>query len=489
MDITDYRDKIVQKGITLILEQLTEHRFLESSFGFPHGRSAHDALYYIRKKIHSGMWAIEGDISKCFDRFNHKRIVSVIRKKYVTLQVFTDLLYKALKSNIVVLNHSLIHKTSTTESSLLNSLLYNIYLHELDLFITEGKELAIFRNKTKATTNPEFISRIKLTKAELNVAKVIKREKSKKKYWKHLQQLRVTKLKALNKENILRVKHKGLNIHIAYVRHINDFIIFVWGTKNDCIEIRKRVKNFLKSNLELNLNLDKTHITHLKKNKANFLGFQLWQSPTKLYSTKKNVNVVIDRNRINSKLKRASMQTPRLRITFSMKSILRKLVDKGLVCYKTDKFFPTSYKSVLQYDIPNIVNYLALIFRSLANYYSQANNWYNAKSLYNYFGKFCTAMTIAHKTKSKVSKVFKKYGDKLEIKDGSNKKIASYGVLTNRSFKKNLTEYRNGLTVTNNIENLLMQHLNVVKNKIITEPNVIYSAPAEIHHIKNVHKV
>ena len=34
------------------------------------------------------MWAIEGDISKCFDRFDHKALVSIIRKKYITQQVF-----------------------------------------------------------------------------------------------------------------------------------------------------------------------------------------------------------------------------------------------------------------------------------------------------------------------------------------------------------------------------------------------------------------
>lgn len=107
-------DKIVQKGMAVILEELSEHWFLDCSFGFRRGRSCHDAIMYIKRKVPSGMWVIEGDISKCFDRFNHKRIVSLIRKKYVSHQVFIDLLYKALKTKIISINSSFINKIGTS---------------------------------------------------------------------------------------------------------------------------------------------------------------------------------------------------------------------------------------------------------------------------------------------------------------------------------------------------------------------------------------
>jgi len=45
--------------------------------------------------------------------------------------------------------------------------------------------------------------------------------------------------------------------------------------KNDCLEIKNIISNFLKSNLELNLSNEKTHITFLKKDKAKFLGFEI----------------------------------------------------------------------------------------------------------------------------------------------------------------------------------------------------------------------
>ncbi|MGL5134430.1 MAG: cbb3-type cytochrome c oxidase subunit I [Planktothrix sp.] len=110
LGIADFRDKIVQKGMAVILEELSEHRFDDCSFGSRRGRSAHNALTFIKKKVPSGMWAIEGDIRKCFDRFNHKRLVSLVKKKYVSEQVFIDLLYKALRAKIVSINSSFVIK-------------------------------------------------------------------------------------------------------------------------------------------------------------------------------------------------------------------------------------------------------------------------------------------------------------------------------------------------------------------------------------------
>jgi len=55
LGIANSRDKIVQKGMAVILEQLSEHRLYECSFGSRRGRSTHDALGYIKKKVPSGM--------------------------------------------------------------------------------------------------------------------------------------------------------------------------------------------------------------------------------------------------------------------------------------------------------------------------------------------------------------------------------------------------------------------------------------------------
>jgi len=469
LGIADSRDKIVQKGLAVILEELSEHRFLDCSFGFRRGRSCHDAIAFVKRKVPSGMWAIEGDISKCFDRFNHKRLVSLIRKKYVSHQVFIDLLYKALKTKIISINSSFINKLGTPQGSVVSPILCNIYLHELDIFINENVTLNKFRSGKAATTNPKFKAFLSVTKEEALEAENIRKSKGKLKYWKFLHKLRVSKLKLAEENSIPRTIFKGTNRRISYVRYADDFIIFVWGTKSDCLEIKKLVKNFLKSNLDLDLSDEKSRITFLKKEKANFLGFQIWQSPSKLPSKKSDVNPLgkLDRVKMSSKFRGATMQIPRIRITFSMNDVLRKLVDRGLVRYKAGKFFPTSFKSALQYDIANIVLYNKAIFRGLANYYGFAHNWYDAKTLYNYYGLYCTAMTIAHKTKSKVPKIFKKYEPELTIRDNNNKIIASYGFLSNSKFKKNVKSSHVSFSVITSIEQLLLANLKIAKQHLI----------------------
>ena len=143
----------------------------------------------------------------------------------------------------------------------------------------------------------------------------------------------------------------------------------------------------------------------------------------------------------NLKIQGVVLQAPKLRITFCMGRVLQKLVDKGFVRYKAGNFFPVSYKPVLQYDIAYIIQYLKTIFRCLSSYYGHSSNWYDAKTLYNYFGKFCVAMTIAHKTKSKASKVFKKYGNDLKVIGAKGKIIVRYGSLSNVDFNKNYSHY------------------------------------------------
>lgn len=469
LGIADSRDKIVQKGIAVILEELSEHRFLDCSFGFRRGRSCHDAIAYVKRKVPSGNWAMKGDISKCFDRFNHKRLVYLIRKKYVSHQVFIDLIYKALKTKIISISSSFINKIGTPQGSVVSPILCNIYLHELDIFINESETLDKFRSAKSATANPKFKALLSVSKEEDEKAESIKKSKGKLKYWKFLHKLRISKLKLAEKNNIQRVVFKVRNRRIAYVRYADDFIVFVWGTKNDCLEIKKLIKNFLKGDLDLNLSEEKFHLILLKKEKANFLGFQIWQSTTKLLSKKADINPYgkIDRVKINSKFRGASMQIPRTRITFSMNDVLRKLVDKGFVRYKAGKFFPTSYKSVLQYDIANIVSYNKAVFRGLANYYGFAHNWYDAKTLYNYFGRYCTAMTISHKTKSKVPKVFKKYGPELTTTDSNNKVIASFDVLSNAKFKRNVRKSYVSFSHVTDIEQLLLANLRVAKQHLI----------------------
>lgn len=96
------RDKIVQEVIRMILETVFEPIFSQHSHGFRPNRSCHTALRQVKTQfgaasfyLSSPLWAPSGpplgDISKCFDSFNHHILMKIIEDKIKDRQ-FTALI-------------------------------------------------------------------------------------------------------------------------------------------------------------------------------------------------------------------------------------------------------------------------------------------------------------------------------------------------------------------------------------------------------------
>ena len=62
------RDRVVQAAAKAVLEPIFEADFLDCSFGFRPGRSAHQALEAIRVEVNRGRcWVVDADIASFFD--------------------------------------------------------------------------------------------------------------------------------------------------------------------------------------------------------------------------------------------------------------------------------------------------------------------------------------------------------------------------------------------------------------------------------------
>lgn len=79
---------------------------------------------------------------------------------------------------------------------------------------------------------------MKVFEQEILQGDYVWKTKGKLKMWEYYQKLRIYKFKSVEKLNIKKVYYK-VNYEIAYVRYIDDFIIFVWGNKKDCSIIKK----------------------------------------------------------------------------------------------------------------------------------------------------------------------------------------------------------------------------------------------------------
>jgi len=69
LGIPTLEDKILQRAVVMLLEPIYEQDFLDCSYGFRPGRSAHQALEALRQQVMAlgGCWLVEVDIRKFFD--------------------------------------------------------------------------------------------------------------------------------------------------------------------------------------------------------------------------------------------------------------------------------------------------------------------------------------------------------------------------------------------------------------------------------------
>jgi group II intron reverse transcriptase/maturase len=136
LGIPTFEDKVLQRAVAMVLEAVYEQDFLDCSYGFRPGRSAHQALDDLQNQLFKmgGGWVLEVDFRKYFDTLDHARLREVLSQR-VTDGVLLRLIGKWL--NAGVLEDGELHhpSTGTPQGGVISPLLANIFLHSvLDLW-------------------------------------------------------------------------------------------------------------------------------------------------------------------------------------------------------------------------------------------------------------------------------------------------------------------------------------------------------------------
>nr|ACM51426.1 putative maturase/reverse transcriptase [Caulerpa filiformis] len=136
----DIQGKIVQEIVRRILEAIFEPVFLDVSHGFRPGKSCHSALSQIEKRFQGMYWIIEGDITGCYDNIPHSTLVNILRKR-IRDERFISLIWKFLRAGYLYSGKIITHPTliGTPRGSIISPLLANIYLNELDRWVSDLK--------------------------------------------------------------------------------------------------------------------------------------------------------------------------------------------------------------------------------------------------------------------------------------------------------------------------------------------------------------
>lgn len=137
LGIPAVRDRVVQAALKRILEPIFEEKFMDCSYGFRPGKSAHMAIEKIRKDLMDGyVYVIDADLKSYFDTIPHDRLIEAVREEVVDGTVIR-LLQGFLKSGVLENGSFYMNEKGSPQGGVISPLLANIYLHPLDELMTE----------------------------------------------------------------------------------------------------------------------------------------------------------------------------------------------------------------------------------------------------------------------------------------------------------------------------------------------------------------
>ena len=138
LGIPSYEDKLVQYVMADLLNEIYEPRFLDCSFGFRPGRSAHDVVRFINQAIGTKHvnYVLEADIKGFFDNLDQKWLVKFLEHD-IADKNFIRYIVRFLKAGVMEGTELQESDKGTPQGGLISPVLANVYLHYvLDLWMT-----------------------------------------------------------------------------------------------------------------------------------------------------------------------------------------------------------------------------------------------------------------------------------------------------------------------------------------------------------------
>jgi group II intron reverse transcriptase/maturase len=132
LGIPTFEDKVLQRAVVMVLEPLYEQDFLDCSYGFRPGRSAHQALdaLWHQTMAMGGGWILDVDIRKFFDTIDHKHLWDFLKRR-VRDGVLLRLIGQWLRAGVLedgCLRHP---ETGSPQGGVVSPLLSNVFLHHV----------------------------------------------------------------------------------------------------------------------------------------------------------------------------------------------------------------------------------------------------------------------------------------------------------------------------------------------------------------------
>jgi group II intron reverse transcriptase/maturase len=380
-----WSDKLLAEVVRLILNAYYDVQFSNHSHGFREERGCHTALRDIYHTWGGATWFIEADLADCFGSLNHELLLSTLAEKIHDGR-FLKLIKGLLKAGY--LEDWQFHQTlsGVPQGSICSPILSNLLLHKLDSYV-ETTLIPHYTRGSKRKLNKAYVQRMTRAHSLMRQGQI-----------KAALQLRkqAQRLPSVDPRDPAYRRLK-------YCRYADDFVLAFTGPKAEAEASKHQLSRFLREELKLTLSEEKTLITHARSQDARFLGYEvtILQKDTKQSWTKAGFK----RRSINGHI---GLRVPRT-----------VLLDK---CRRyTRRGKPTHRMELTRESDFTIISTYQSEYRGVVEYYRLAYNLHTLHRL-RWIMEQSLAKTLAHKHRTTVSKIYRKYQTDLVV-EGKTYKV------------------------------------------------------------------
>jgi group II intron reverse transcriptase/maturase len=130
LGIPTFEDKVLQRAVVMVLEAIYEQDFLDCSYGFRPGRSAHQALDAVWQQTTGmgGGWILDVDVRKFFDTIDHSHLRDFLKRR-IRDGVLLRLIGKWLNAGVLEDGCITHPATGSPQGGVVSPVLSNLFLH------------------------------------------------------------------------------------------------------------------------------------------------------------------------------------------------------------------------------------------------------------------------------------------------------------------------------------------------------------------------
>lgn len=375
-----WSDKLLQEVIRSLLEAYYEPQFSDRSHGFRPQRGCHTALRNVMQQGRGTKWFIEGDLCACFDRIDHSILLGILQESFHDNR-FIRLMRGLLHAGY--LEQWTFHATPSgvPQGGVVSPILSNLVLDRLDKYVEQHLIPENTRGRRRRTHRPYGALTVRASEAR------------KRGEWKQAKKLR---------QQAQRLPSRDPNDphfrRLWYVRYADDFLLGFAGPKKEAFAIKENIATFLRDTLKLELNDEKTLVTHAREDKAKFLGYE--------------VHALHADDKHDHRKERCINGSIGLRVPMAVKKAKSApYMRSGKPIHLPQLTMDEPYSIVARYQAE---------YRGIVNYYRMAYNLHTLSHL-KHVMEVSLVKTLANKYKTTCSKIYKRFSAWMDTEQGPRK--------------------------------------------------------------------